>query len=182
MLVNIYRCCFEHWQLRVSMKLLRTTLIYCLLFDSPSCRIWCLMHTHSSVLTHLNWGRWLREMVRYVCVCVCMSVYLSVCLSVCLWASVCVHVCVCVCVWCPSYLVCVCVCVSCCICIVCTWMSRCLLSWHGMIYVCTCECVYTLPVCLSVRVCVQVTTVCVCVCMSVNSTCCAHVVDSPADL
>ncbi len=139
--------------------------------------------THSSVLTHFNWGRWLREMVRYVCVCA------SVCLSVCLSVSVCMCACLCLdlCVlayyvYDMSAILSVCVCVSRCICIVYTWMSRCLLSWHGMIYVCTCECVRTLPVCLSVCVCVQVAIVCVCACMSVNSTCCAHVVDSPADL
>ncbi len=98
---------------------------YCL-YLLPSFR------THSSVLTHFNWGRWLKKMVRYVrvcvcaCVCVCLSVCLPVCLSVCqsvclsFKRSVCLSVCVCACdcvclhsthMMCLLYLVCHCMCV-----------------------------------------------------------------------
>ncbi len=99
--------------------------------------------------------------------CVCVCVCLSVCerLSACTCACLCLFsVCACIlCVWYVGHWMCVCHV----ICIVYTWMSRCLLSWHGMIYVCTCECVRTLPVGLSVCVCVQVATVCVHVCLSI---------------
>ncbi len=129
-----------------------------------------------------------------VCASVCLSVYLSVSLSVCLSVSICMcaYLCLCLClcvlvyyVYDMSVILSVCVCV--CVCmrhVVYVYMNECLgVCYHGMAcFMCAPVNVYIhcLYVCLFVYASKQLQ--CVCVCMSVNSTCCAHVVDSPVEL
>ncbi len=163
MLVNIdmHGCCFEALAVTSGYEIVAYYLVLL-----PS--LWfslmqnLMSHAHTQLCTDLLK---LREMARgdgSICVCVC------VCLSVCLSMSVCMCACLCLCVL-AYYMsvilsVCVWVYVSCCICIVHTWMSRCLLSWHGMIYVCTCD-IACMSVCSSV--CPSSYSVCVYVCLSI---------------